>query len=613
MKLIPAALKSPNFSHSGAPTPSHSANPSSAPSPDDVASVLASVAVHSTPRSDKEQLARVNQWFEVALNNMARGLSMFDAEQRLIVCNKLYREIYDLPEELTRPGTPLADIVRYHFTRETGRDTPEDRESQRKWIEHHVAELKLGKTFTHTQQLSGGRTILVTNQPLSDGSWVDLQEDITERREAEEKIAWLARHDALTEVPNRFHFHEELQSALQRLNPGDGLAVHWIDLDEFKNVNDEFGHPVGDALLKSIGARLHTTVRRPDFVGRLGGDEFAIVQSNVTREAQAAAFAERLVRMLNEPHQVMGHTVTAGASIGIAVAPEHGRTADELMKNADIALYRAKSAGRGTYVFFDPNNRNEQQSRRRLEVDLRVAQQERQLELYYQPILDVKTKRVKSCEALMRWHHPEFGLIAPNDFIPLAEDTGLIVPIGQWALHQACKDAATWPLDVGVTVNLSASQFCGSGLDKAVDVALALSGLAPARLELEITESVLLRDDPSTLAMLYKLRSIGVRIALDDFGTAFASLSYLRSFPFDTIKIDRSFVRDLPQRTDCAAIIEAVAGLARKLNMHSVAEGIETDAQLAAVTHSGCDEVQGFLFSRPVPAAEIKKVLETNK
>ena len=309
------------------------------------------------------------------------------------------------------------------------------------------------------------------------------------------------------------------------------------------------------------------------------------------------------------PHQLMGRPIAIAASIGIALAPEQGRSADELLKNADIALYHAKSMGRGRYVLFDPDYSYEKQSRRRLEADLSVALKEHQLELYYQPIRDVKTKEVKCCEALMRWHHPQLGLVPPSDFIPLAEETGLIVAMGEWALHQACKDAMTWPEEVGVTVNLSASQFCGSDLYKTVEAALNLSGLVPQRLELEITELVLLRDDFSTLTTLHRLRQKGVRIALDDFGTAFASLSYLRSFPFDTIKIDRSFVRDLPERADCAAIIEAVASLARKLDMRSVAEGVETREQLAAVTSSGCDEVQGYFFNRPVPASEISKVL----
>jgi diguanylate cyclase (GGDEF)-like protein len=576
---------------------------------DEMAAAIARAAAFPAGGAERDQLARVNQWLEVALNNMARGLSMFDVEQRLILCNRVYREIYRLPEELTQPGTPLADIVRYHCKQETGRDGPEQIESQRNWIAQHVAELARGKTFSHTQHLSEGRTILVTNQPLSDGSWVDLQEDITERRQAEQRISWLARHDALTEIPNRFHFHEQLDDALHCLGPGGGLALHWIDLDRFKEVNDDLGHPAGDALLKSIGARLHAAVRRPDFVGRLGGDEFAIVQSGVTSSKQAIAFAERMLRILDEPHHLMGHRVDMGASIGIALAPEHGKSADELLKNADIALYHAKAVGRGTYVLFDPDFGYEKQTRRRLETDLRVALQENQLELYYQPIRDMKTKQISSCEALMRWHHPLQGLIPPSDFIPLAEETGLIVAMGEWALHQACKEAASWPNQIGVTVNLSASQFSGCDLYKTVGDALTLSGLAPQRLELEITESVLLRDDASTIATLHKLRGKGIRIALDDFGTAFASLGYLRSFPFDTIKIDRSFVRDLPHRPDCAAIIEAVATLARKLDMRSVAEGIETDEQLAAVSGTGCDQVQGYLFNRPMPASELVKVL----
>ena len=570
---------------------------------------LAHAASLKAAGSDKDQLARVNRWLEVALNNMARGLSMFDSDQRLILCNDIYREIYDLPTELTEPGTRLADIVRYHVQRETGREGPEAIEEQRKWIADHVSKLARGDSFTHKQHLSGGRTILVTNQPLGDGSWVDLQEDITERCLAEEKIAWLAHHDALTEIPNRFHFHEQLEQALQMLAPGEGLAVHWIDLDHFKSVNDDLGHPAGDALLKSIGERLRSNVRRPDFVGRLGGDEFAIVQSGVTEAEQATAFAQRVLRLLSDTHRLMGHHVDIGASIGIAMAPGHATTADDVLKDADIALYHAKAVGRGTYALFDPAFGYEMQTRRRLESDLREALHEDQLVLYYQPILDAKTQRVTSCEALMRWQHPEHGLIPPSDFIPLAEESGLIVAMGEWALHKACKVAATWPEAIGVTVNLSASQFSGSDLYQTVDAALALSGLAPNRLELEITESVLLRDDDSTVKTLHRLRRKGVRIALDDFGTAFASLSYLRSFPFDTIKIDRSFVKDLPQQSDCTAIIEAVAGLARKLDMRSVAEGIETSQQLAIVRGIGCDSVQGFYFNRPLPGADVGKLL----
>lgn len=574
------------------------------------ADLLSRAASLQSAGSDKEQLARLNQWLEVALNNMARGLSMFDSEQRLILCNDVYRKMYELPEELTRPGTPLADIVRHHVRTGSGRDDPETHEAQRRWIARHVARLARGERFTHKQRLKGGRTILVTNQPLDDGSWVDLQEDITERVQAEDRIAWLARHDALTQIPNRFHFHEQLDEALQGLRPGSGLAVHWIDLDHFKRINDDLGHPAGDALLKSVGGRLRSSVRRPDFVGRLGGDEFAIVQSRVTCPEETTAFAQRLLRLFDDTHCLMGHHVEIGGSIGIALAPLHATTADELMKYADMALYHAKSVGRRTYALFDPVYGYQLQSRHKLEADLRLALQNDQLVLYYQPIFDAKSQRVTCCEALIRWLHPQYGMIPPGNFIPLAEEVGLIVAIGDWALRTACKEAATWPADIGVTVNLSASQLVGRDLCKTVESALSLSGLAAQRLELEITESMLLGDDPTTVKTLHKLRERGVRIALDDFGTAFASLSYLRSFPFDAIKIDRSFVQDLPQKSDCSAIIEAVAGLARKLNMRSVVEGIETSQQLAVINDIGCDELQGFYFNQPLPSSELARLLQ---
>ena len=562
--------------------------------------------------SGSEQIEKINLWLEVALNNMARGLSMFDSEQRLILCNDMYRQIYALPDALTKPGAALTDIVRHHVKMETGRDRAADHKAQRQWIASHLAKLALGKPFSHTQQLSSGRTILVTNQPLSDGSWVDLQEDTTERCQAEEKISWLARHDALTEVPNRFHFHEQLDDVLQNLGRGDGIAVHWIDIDRFKDVNDDLGHPVGDALLRSIGARLRANVRRPDFVGRLGGDEFAVVQTGVTTPDQAVAFAKRILGSVKETHRLMGQRIDIGASIGIALAPVHGRTAEDLLKSADIALYHAKAMGRGTYELFDPLYGYEKQTRRRLEGDLAVALKDNQLELHYQPIVDARTGITHSCEALMRWRHPLQGLIPPVEFIPLAEESGLIVAMGEWALQQACKEASSWPNKVCVTVNLSPLQFSCSDLFSTVSTALGRSKLNPERLELEITETVLLRDDPATLQTLHRLRALGVRIALDDFGTAFASLSYLRSFPFDTIKIDRSFVRDLPQRTDCAAIIEAMAGLAKKLHMSTVAEGVETRQQADAVEVAGCDQLQGFLFSKPLTAADIGRLLRAN-
>jgi diguanylate cyclase (GGDEF)-like protein len=559
----------------------------------------------------KQEVEELNTRFDVALNNMGRGLSMFDRQARLIVCNKLYREIYDLPEELTRPGTTLAEIVRYHVKRETGRDDPEEVEKQRKWIESHVAELARGKSFTHTQYLKSGRIVLVSNQPLACGGWVDIQEDVTEKRQAEQKIDWLAHHDALTEIANRHHFRHSVDTWFTGLQLGAGFALHWIDLDHFKEVNDTLGHPAGDALLKSVAKRLRKVLRSPDLVARLGGDEFAVLQSGVTSEAQVTRLARRLIRVLDEPHRVLGHEVASGASIGIALAPQQGSTPEQLLKCADLALYEAKSCGRGSYRFYRAAQQaHRSTSRGELEKGLRQALSKGELELYYQPIVDVRQRMVTSFEALMRWHHPQRGTLAPAEFIGIAEEAGLIGDMGKWALRQACKDAVAWPEPIKVTVNLSPLQFVGSDLHRVVKKALQEAGLAPQRLELEITETVLLRDEVVVHDVLEKLRKLGVQIALDDFGTAYASLSYLRSFPFDKIKIDRSFVRDLdgPQHSDCVAIIHAVAALAKQLQMTTVAEGVETLDHLNMVSKAGCD-VQGFYFSKPVPAGQIQQVL----
>ena len=559
----------------------------------------------------KKEIAQLSGWFEIALNNMARGLSMFDARQRLIVCNRMYREIFDLPERLTRPGTPLAEIVHYHVKRETGCDSAEEREKQRKWIEYHVAELARGRSFSDTRHLKNGRIILVTNQPMPDGGWVDLQEDITEKCQAEQKITWLARHDTLTEIANRFDFRERLDTWFQKLQPDGDFALLWIDLDHFKEVNDTLGHPSGDALLKSVAKRLRGILREPDVVARLGGDEFAIIQSNVRTPTQAAKLAKRILRTVGQAHHVLGRKMTVNASIGIALAPTQGSNAEELLKNADLALYRAKASGRGGYAFYELERDQKTGEHRTLEADLRVALQQKQLELYYQPIVKLEREEVTGFEALMRWHHPQRGMIAPNDFIPLAEETGLIVEIGAWALNQACEQAACWPRGIKVTVNLSPLQFERGDLYRIVADALAASGLSPQRLELEITEGLLLRDEVKTHELLHKLRSLGVKIALDDFGTAYASLSYLRSFPFDKLKIDRTFIADLDvaKRKDSVAIIHAVAGLAKQMQMSTVAEGIETLEQLQAVSIAGCEEVQGFYFSRPVPESEVQSAL----
>ncbi|MET0568580.1 MAG: EAL domain-containing protein, partial [Hyphomicrobiaceae bacterium] len=424
-----------------------------------------------------------------------------------------------------------------------------------------------------------------------------------------DNIAKLARQDTLTGLANRLRFREELEDACRRLEHGHAFSLMCIDLDHFKDVNDTLGHPTGDALLQAVAARLMDTARGRDLVVRLGGDEFAIIQSGADTRPHAEAFTQRIIKAVSQPYQIHGHKIIIGATVGIAFAPVDGSDPDQLLKCADMALYRAKSMGRGTHAFFEPEMAGRLKVRRSLELDLRRALAEDQLELYYQPIIDLATERIVCCEALMRWRHPERGMVSPVDFIALAEEMGLIMPMGEWALRTACLAATSWPTDVKVAVNLSAVQFKGTDLVAVVIEALESSGLPAERLELEVTESLLLDQDPKTLQLLHLLQHLGVRIALDDFGTGYSSLSYLRSFPFDKIKIDQTFVRDLPQRDDCAAIVTAVAQLAQSLKMTTVAEGVETALHLSMVRAAGCSQAQGYLFSRPVPTSDIVAVI----
>jgi diguanylate cyclase (GGDEF)-like protein len=553
-----------------------------------------------------QELTELNTRFEIALNNMARGLSMFDAEGCLIVCNALYREIYALPEELAMPGTPFSRIIAYHAAKEGRPNTAEDLKRQQLWIEKHAAELEHGKVFNHTHTLPDGRIILVTIQPLQDGGWVDTQEDVTEKTIAQERISWLARHCPLTEIANRFHLRERLEEAVRRLGPDEYLAVHLVDLDYFKQVNDTLGHAAGDAVLKAVAKRMRSTLRDNDIVGRVGGDEFAIVQTEIGGPEQAVILAERLVQTLNAPYRVLGANAGIGASIGIAIAPKHGRDADTLLRKADMALYRAKTCGRGNSYVYRTEDEAVALERMELRSALRDALKNRQLGLHYQPIVDVKAGIVTGCEALMRWRHPRLGMVPPTTFIPIAEKSGLIVAMGEWALHQACQDAAGWTSNIKVAVNLSAVQFDRGDLATSVQRALTQSGLDAGRLEIEITESALLKSEARTLDTLERLRALGVRLVLDDFGTGFASLNYLRTFSFDKIKIDQSFISEMADRRDCMAIVGAVTGLARTLGIGPVAEGIEGLDQLEGVEIAGCQEMQGFYFSHPVPSFEVE-------
>ncbi|MCC7252800.1 EAL domain-containing protein [Hyphomicrobium sp.] len=552
------------------------------------------------------KLATLNTRFEVALNNIARGLSMFDAEGRLIICNGLYREIYGLPDELTEPGTPFSRIIAYQAAKDGSANTAEDLRRQQLWVTEHAAELQYGKIFTHTHNLPDGRIILVTVQPLEDGGWVDIQEDVTEATLARERITWLARHCPLTEIPNRFHLRERLEEALQCLGSHEKLAVHLVDLDYFKQVNDTLGHAAGDAVLKAVAKRMLATLRENDAVGRVGGDEFAIIQRGISGPEDAARLAERLVKTLNAPYRVLGSNAAIGASIGIAIAPDHGVDSDTLLRKADMALYRMKTCGRGRSYVYRTEDEAVALERMELRSALRDALKNRQLGLHYQPIVDVKAGTVTACEALMRWQHPSLGMVPPSTFIPIAETSGLILPMGEWALHQACHDAAGWRSDIKVAVNLSAVQFDQSDLAISVQRALDASGLDAERLEVEITETALLKCEARTIETLGRLRALGVRLVLDDFGTGFASLNYLRNFAFDKIKIDQSFINEMADRRDCMAIVGAVTGLARTLGIGPVAEGVEELEQLEGVTVAGCQEMQGFYFSQPVPAVEVE-------
>jgi len=442
---------------------------------------------------------------------------------------------------------------------------------------------------------------------------VEQQNEVVERRDHELRsqhahMSFMAHHDALTGLSNRLLFHERLEEALeQRRRRGDGVALLFLDLDHFKQVNDTLGHPAGDALLKAVAERLLGCVRESDVVARLGGDEFAILQHDAVQPDQAGALAQRIIETLSAPYNLGEGRIVIGVSVGIVIATPDLFSADLLLRSADIALYRAKGSGRGIFCIFEKVMNEQMQERRGIELDLREALGRDEFEVFYQPLFNLNAQRLTGFEALLRWRHAKRGLVGPSEFIPIAEELGLIVPIGEWVMARACEEAMTWPGDVKVAVNLSPVQFRSVGLVDGVQRALEGSGLPAQRLELEITESALLEDSEAVLATLHQLRAIGIRTALDDFGTGYSSLSYLRSFPFDKLKIDQSFVREMAHRPDCLAIVTAVLGLARELGMATTAEGVETEEQLAQLRRIGCMEVQGFLFDCPRPAVDIRR------
>jgi diguanylate cyclase (GGDEF)-like protein len=556
-------------------------------------------------RATQRRLTVEKQRLDTAIDNMTQGLLLFDASHRVVVCNQRYIEMYGLSPSVVKPGCSFRDVVAHR--KQTGTFAGDIDE----YCSDIVRNLALGKVAVTT--IAGGRSIQIANRPLADGGWVATHDDITERLRSDERIAHLAHYDALTDLPNRTLFHDKLDLEIKRIHRGEQLAVLYINIDEFKSVNDSLGHPVGDALLKAVAARLSGCVRATDIVARLGGDEFAIVRTAVEHPADVTNLVTRIYQAIREPYACLGHQLTADASIGIALAPQDGTDLDQLLKNADLAMYGAKAEGRRTYRFFEPDMDARVKARRTLELDLRQAIADGGFEVHYQPLVNLRSDRVSGCEALLRWYHPERGMISPAEFIPVAEETGLINQLGEWVLATACAEAAHWPDNIRLAVNVSPVQFTGQTLALKVAGALAASGLPAHRLELEITEAVLIRDDDAALAILHQLRAIGVRIALDDFGTGYSSLSYLQRFPFDKIKIDRCFIGDIAESGGSASIVQAVVNIAAARNMTTTAEGVETEQQRDMLRTLGCTEMQGYLFSPAKPAAEIRRLLGSDR
>jgi diguanylate cyclase (GGDEF)-like protein/PAS domain S-box-containing protein len=546
-------------------------------------------------------LAKKNRILEVTLENMAHGLCMFDPEQRLIVCNERYTKMYGLSADQMRPGTTLRTILE---ARVAAGNSPE---AAQEYIDTRIDEVTRQEPYCAVNELRDGRVISVTHQPIEGGGWVAIHQDITDSRRDEERVAYMARHDLLTGLANRSNFMEKLVEAGARLRRrNERFTVFMLDLDRFKNVNDSLGHPAGDALLRQTADRLKTSLRETDVVARLGGDEFAIIQAGeVDQRGAAIELAKRIIAVITAPYDINDNVVSIGTSIGIAMASPDSIDPDTLMKQADLALYRTKSEGRNGYRFFDAQMTADADARRRLECDLRDAISRDEIDVHFQPILHVKTRRLFGLEALARWRHPVKGFVPPAEFIPLAEETGLIVPLGERVLRKACATAKSWPRNVKIAVNISAVQFAKSDLLDVVTRALVDTGLPAERLELEITETALLENESAALATLQQLRRLGISISLDDFGTGYSSLRYLTTFPIDKIKIDKSFTQNITHRADCAAVVASVLALGSGLDVATVAEGVETKQQFEILRASGVKFVQGYLFGAPAPAEEL--------
>ena len=556
--------------------------------------------------SSEAALADEQAKVDAALSSMLQGLVMFDSSARLVVCNKRYLDMYDLSPDIVKPGCALSELLKQRVAAGTFFATDPEQ-----YISELVAGAQQETSVRKLTTLSDGRIISIINQPVVGGGWVATHEDVTELRRAEERIAHAAHHDALTDLANRTQFGEQLDQALKRVGRGEHFAVLYLDLDNFKFINDTLGHLCGDELLKAVAGRLQNCVRDLDALARLGGDEFGIIQAAVEQPSDVAYLAARIQEALRKPCDIAGHCFIVEASIGIAMSPDNGVEAEQLLKNADLAMYQAKANGRGTFCFFEPEMDARVKARSALEFELRQAIMCGQFELHYQPIVNLRDGTIVGCEALLRWNHPERGLISPAEFIPIAEETGLINQLGEWALRTACTEAVTWPDDIKIAVNVSPVQFNNQALVLTVIGALAASGLPARRLELEIIETAIIHDEEGTLVKISQLREMGVRISLDDFGTGYSSLSYLHRLPFDKIKIDQSFIKNVADDDNSLAIVQAITLVAKTRNVITVAEGVETEQQRELLRMLGCSEMQGYLFSHPVPVQDLLQFFPT--
>jgi len=546
-------------------------------------------------------LVEKSQHLDTAINNMTQGLLLFSASGHLVICNQSYLDMFGLSPEVVKPGCHLRELIMHR--KELGSFSGDVDEYCAKFLDPYHTEIQ--DTLV---DVPDGRKIRLIYKRSPDGGWATTLEDVTERSRFEARIEHLAHYDGLTDLPNRTLFQLHAEEMVAKL-PNSPFAILYIDIDEFKGINDSLGHLIGDEFLRTVSSRLQICVGAEDFVARLGGDEFAVVQHGAADEADADALIAAIYAALRMPFECHGHRLTADASIGVALAPRDGTDLLGLLKSADLAMYAAKAAGRRVHRFFEAGMETEANARRELERDMRAAMAEGGFEVHYQPLADLGSEKIVGCEALLRWRHPLRGMISPTEFIPLAEETGLIQEIGQWVLDTACREAAKWPPHVRIAVNVSPVQFKSQTLALNVASALAKCGLDPRRLELEITEAVLIADDEAALTTFAQLRELGVHIALDDFGTGYSSLRYLHRFPFDKIKIDRAFVKEVTDDTGSSSIIKAVVGIATERNMITTAEGVETRRQFETVRDLGCTQMQGYLFSAARPAHEIRVML----